>query len=87
MKPVAAEPEKAEQHKNATPVQKTVENGNQGLSADEIMQKKREEFFSKRLVTSAVKTRFSMKSEILTLPHVYLFRWCFDFFILASGFQ
>lgn len=36
-----------------------VENGNQGLTADEIMQKKREEFFSKRIVTTTVKTRFS----------------------------
>lgn len=36
-----------------------VENGNQGLTADEIMQKKREEFFSKRMVTTTAKIRFS----------------------------
>lgn len=35
-----------------------VENGNQGLTAEEIMQKKREEFFSKRMVTTTVKARF-----------------------------
>lgn len=68
----AAELEKAEQHKSSFSVQKTVENGNQGLTSEEIMQKKREEFFSKRMVTTAVKPRFSKKSilsskEILTL--------------------
>lgn len=70
IKPFAAELEKAEQHKNSSPVQKMVENGNQGLTADEIMQKKREEFFSKRMVTTTVKTRFSKmysSKEILTL--------------------
>lgn len=60
----AAELEKAEQHKSSSPVQKTVENGNQGLTSEEIMQKKREEFFNKRMVTTAVKTRFSKKKKL-----------------------
>lgn len=67
----AAELEKAEQHKSSSSVQKTVENGNQGLTSEEIIQKKREEFFNKRMVTTAVKTRFSKtilsSKEIVTL--------------------
>lgn len=59
----AAEHEKAEQHKSSPTVQKTVENGNQGLTYEENMQKKRQEFFNKRMVTTAVKTRFSKEKE------------------------
>lgn len=59
----AAELEKAEQHKNSSPVQKLVENGNQGLTSEEIMQKRREEFFSKRMVTTAAKARLHIYSS------------------------
>uniref|UniRef100_A0A8D3CAH4 SRP receptor subunit alpha n=1 Tax=Scophthalmus maximus TaxID=52904 RepID=A0A8D3CAH4_SCOMX len=45
----AAEPAKGDQGKVASSGQKAVENGNQGLSAEEVMQKKREEFFRKRM--------------------------------------
>ncbi|KAI3353825.1 hypothetical protein L3Q82_005040 [Scortum barcoo] len=45
----AAEPVKADQGKASSSGQKTVENGNQGLTADEIMEKKRKEFFLKRM--------------------------------------
>ncbi|XP_070684966.1 signal recognition particle receptor subunit alpha [Pempheris klunzingeri] len=51
----AAEPVKADQGKASSSAQKTVENGNQGLTHDEIMQKKREEFFRKRMVTTTEK--------------------------------
>uniref|UniRef100_A0A8C7JLX8 SRP receptor subunit alpha n=1 Tax=Oncorhynchus kisutch TaxID=8019 RepID=A0A8C7JLX8_ONCKI len=44
----AAEPVKGEQAK-APASQKTVENGNQGLTQEEIIQKKREEFIRKRM--------------------------------------
>lgn len=37
--------------------QKMVENGNQGLTPEEAMQKKREEFFRKRMVGTTEKTR------------------------------
>uniref|UniRef100_A0A674ND85 SRP receptor subunit alpha n=1 Tax=Takifugu rubripes TaxID=31033 RepID=A0A674ND85_TAKRU len=53
----------AEQHKSSFSVQKTVENGNQGLTSEEIMQKKREKFFSKRMVTTAVKPSKSPKPQ------------------------
>ncbi|TWW77534.1 signal recognition particle receptor subunit alpha [Takifugu flavidus] len=58
-----AELEKAEQHKSSFSVQKTVENGNQGLTSEEIMQKNREKFFSKRMVTTAVKPSKSPKPQ------------------------
>ncbi|KAM9318190.1 signal recognition particle receptor subunit alpha isoform 2-T2 [Pholidichthys leucotaenia] len=44
----AAEPVKGDQGKAPSSGQKAVENGNQGLTAEEIMLKKREEFFRKR---------------------------------------
>lgn len=53
----AAEPVKADQGKTLSSAQKIVENGNQGLTPDEIMQKKREEFFRKRMVVTTEKTR------------------------------
>lgn len=53
----AAEPVKADQGKSASSVQKTVENGNQGLTQEEIMQKKREEFFKKRMGGPTEKAR------------------------------
>uniref|UniRef100_A0A674EKJ6 SRP receptor subunit alpha n=1 Tax=Salmo trutta TaxID=8032 RepID=A0A674EKJ6_SALTR len=45
----AAEPVKGEQAKAPASAQKTVENGNQGLTQEEIIQKKREEFIRKRM--------------------------------------
>uniref|UniRef100_H3CY85 SRP receptor subunit alpha n=1 Tax=Tetraodon nigroviridis TaxID=99883 RepID=H3CY85_TETNG len=54
--------EKAEHHKSSSSA-KMVENGNQGLTAEEIMQKKREEFFSKRMVTTTAKTSKSPKPQ------------------------
>lgn len=53
----AAEPVKADQGKSSSSVQKMVENGNQGLTQDEIMQKKREEFFKKRMGGTTEKAR------------------------------
>lgn len=53
----AAEPVKADQGKSSSSVQKMVENGNQGLTQDEIMQKKREEFFKKRMGGPTEKVR------------------------------
>lgn len=52
----AAEPVKVDQGKNSSG-QKTVENGNQGLTAEEIMQKKRDEFFRKRMAGNTEKPR------------------------------
>ncbi|XP_056139312.1 signal recognition particle receptor subunit alpha isoform X1 [Lampris incognitus] len=45
----AAEPVKGDQGKASSSSQKTIENGNQGLTPDEIIQKRREEFFRKRM--------------------------------------
>ncbi|XP_028321237.1 signal recognition particle receptor subunit alpha isoform X1 [Gouania willdenowi] len=53
----AAEAAKGDQVKAPPTVQKvTVENGNQGLTADEIMLKKREEFFRKHMAAPPEKT-------------------------------
>ncbi|KAL0973311.1 hypothetical protein UPYG_G00201790 [Umbra pygmaea] len=46
---LAAEPLKGEQAKAPASAQKTVENGNQCLTQEEIIQKKREEFIRKRM--------------------------------------
>ena len=46
-----------DQGKASSAGQKTVENGNQGLTHDEIMQKKREEFFRKRTAGPVEKSR------------------------------
>lgn len=53
----AAEPVKVDQGKTPSPGQKTVENGNQGLTHDEIMQKNREEFARKRMGVATAKPR------------------------------
>lgn len=53
----SAEPVKADQGKASSSGPKTVENGNQGLTPDEVMQKKREEFFRKRMVVPTEKPR------------------------------
>lgn len=53
----AAEPVKADQAKPLSSAQKMVENGNQGLTQEEIMQKKREEFFKKRMGGPTEKAR------------------------------
>uniref|UniRef100_A0A673BWN3 SRP54-type proteins GTP-binding domain-containing protein n=1 Tax=Sphaeramia orbicularis TaxID=375764 RepID=A0A673BWN3_9TELE len=51
----AAEPAKGDQAKAPSTNQKTTENGDQGLTKEEIMQKKREEFFRKRMAGPAEK--------------------------------
>ncbi|XP_014018282.2 signal recognition particle receptor subunit alpha isoform X3 [Salmo salar] len=61
----AAEPVKGEQAKAPASAQKTVENGNQGLTQEEIIQKKREEFIRKRMWAPAEKPIcFSTESHI-----------------------
>ncbi|XP_071765718.2 signal recognition particle receptor subunit alpha [Centroberyx gerrardi] len=55
----AAEPIKGDQGKASSASQKTVENGNQGLTQDKIMQKKREEFFRKRMAVPVEKPSHS----------------------------
>ncbi|XP_038817072.1 signal recognition particle receptor subunit alpha-like isoform X1 [Salvelinus namaycush] len=57
----AAEPVKGEQAKALASAQKTVENGNQGLTQEEIIQKKREEFIRKRMWAPAEKPSKSPK--------------------------
>ncbi|KAM7413451.1 hypothetical protein PAMA_020714 [Pampus argenteus] len=59
----AAEPVKSDQGKTSSTSQKTVENGNQGLTSEEIIQKKREEFFRKRTVIPAEKPTKSPKPQ------------------------
>ncbi|XP_045929386.1 signal recognition particle receptor subunit alpha [Micropterus dolomieu] len=59
----APEPVKADQGKASSTGQKMVENGNQGLTADEVMQKKREEFFRKRSVLPTEKPSKSPKPQ------------------------
>nr|XP_020504711.1 signal recognition particle receptor subunit alpha isoform X1 [Labrus bergylta] len=59
----AAEPAKVDQVKNSSSGQKTVENGNQGMTSDEIIQKKREEFFRKRMVVPTEKPTKSPKPQ------------------------
>ncbi|KAK9520611.1 hypothetical protein VZT92_020484 [Zoarces viviparus] len=55
----AAEPVKVDQGKAASSGNKTVENGNQGFTPEETIQKKREEFFRKRTVVPTEKTTCS----------------------------
>ncbi|XP_074536578.1 signal recognition particle receptor subunit alpha [Halichoeres trimaculatus] len=59
----AAEPAKVDQSKNSSSGQKTVENGNQGMTAEEIMQKKRDEFFRKRMAVNTEKPSKSPKPQ------------------------
>ncbi|XP_068173453.1 signal recognition particle receptor subunit alpha [Antennarius striatus] len=59
----AAEPVKVDQVKTSSAAPKTVENGTQSLNPDEIMQKKREEFFRKRLVGTTEKPSKSPKPQ------------------------
>ncbi|KAE8295514.1 Signal recognition particle receptor subunit alpha [Larimichthys crocea] len=59
----AAEPVKVDQGKTPSPGQKTVENGNQGLTHDEIMQKNREEFARKRMGVATAKPSKSPKPQ------------------------
>lgn len=59
----AAEPVKVDQSKNVSSGQKTVENGNQGMTAEEIMQKKRDEFFRKRMAVNTEKPSKSPKPQ------------------------
>uniref|UniRef100_A0A4W5NFQ7 SRP receptor subunit alpha n=1 Tax=Hucho hucho TaxID=62062 RepID=A0A4W5NFQ7_9TELE len=57
----AVEPVKGEQAKAPASAQKTVENGNQGLTQEDIIQKKREEFIRKRMWAPAEKPSKSPK--------------------------
>ncbi|XP_042342703.1 signal recognition particle receptor subunit alpha [Plectropomus leopardus] len=59
----AAEPVKVEQGKATASVQKVVENGNQALTPEEIIQKRREEFFRKRTVVPTEKATKSPKPQ------------------------
>lgn len=59
----AAEPAKVDQGKAPSTNQKTTENGDQGLTKEEIMQKKREEFFRKRMAVPAEKPTKSPKPQ------------------------
>ncbi|XP_042269609.1 signal recognition particle receptor subunit alpha [Thunnus maccoyii] len=59
----AAEPVKVDQGKASSAGQKMVENGNQGLTPEEIMQKKREEFFRKRTAGPVEKSSKSPKPQ------------------------
>lgn len=59
----AAEPVKMDQGKASSSGQKVVENGNQGLTPEEIMLKKREEFFRKRTVVPVEKATKSPKPQ------------------------
>ncbi|XP_034722748.1 signal recognition particle receptor subunit alpha [Etheostoma cragini] len=55
----AAEPVKLEQGKASSSGSKVVQNGNQGLTPEEIIQKNREEFFHKRTMAPAAKPTHS----------------------------
>lgn len=46
-----------DQGKTSSSKQKTVENGNQGLTADEMILKKREEFFRRHMAAPTEKVR------------------------------
>lgn len=59
----AAEPVKVDQGKTSSSGQKAVQNGNQGLTSDEIIQKNREEFIRKRMGAPAEKTSKSPKPQ------------------------
>lgn len=59
----AAEPVKMDQGKASSSGQKVVENGNQGLTPEEIMLKKREEFFRKRTAVPVEKATKSPKPQ------------------------
>ncbi|KAM9734161.1 signal recognition particle receptor subunit alpha [Menidia menidia] len=59
----AAEPAKGDEGKASSLKQKTVENGNQGLTPEEVIQKKREEFFRKRTAGPAEKPSKSPKPQ------------------------
>ncbi|XP_070762219.1 signal recognition particle receptor subunit alpha [Enoplosus armatus] len=59
----AAEPIKVDQGKASSSGQKMVENGNQGLTRDEVIQRNKEEFFRKRLVVTTEKHSKSPKPQ------------------------
>ncbi|CAJ1065852.1 signal recognition particle receptor subunit alpha [Xyrichtys novacula] len=59
----AAEPVKVDQSKNSSSGQKTVENGNQGMTPEEIVLKKREEFLRKRMGGNTEKPSKSPKPQ------------------------
>ncbi|GAA6218305.1 signal recognition particle receptor subunit alpha [Lates japonicus] len=59
----ASEPAKVDQGKATSSGPKMVENGNQGLTPEEVMQKKREEFFRKRMGGTIEKPSKSPKPQ------------------------
>ncbi|XP_054472237.1 signal recognition particle receptor subunit alpha [Anoplopoma fimbria] len=59
----AAEPVKVDQGKVSPSVHKVVENGNQGLTREEVIQKNREEFVRKRTMVPAEKVTKSPKPQ------------------------
>lgn len=65
----AAEPVKVDQGKASSSGQNMVENGNQGLTADEIMQKKRHNFFRKRMAGPTEKPRQAADMFSLLISH------------------
>uniref|UniRef100_A0A665UJE2 SRP54-type proteins GTP-binding domain-containing protein n=1 Tax=Echeneis naucrates TaxID=173247 RepID=A0A665UJE2_ECHNA len=58
-----SEPAKLDQGKSTSSGQKMVENGNQGLTSEEVIQKNREEFFRKRMATTTEKAGKSPKPQ------------------------
>ncbi|KAG7223137.1 hypothetical protein INR49_015896 [Caranx melampygus] len=59
----AAEPVKSDQGKASSSGQKTIENGNQGLTTDEVLQKNREKMFRKLMATNTEKPKKSPKPQ------------------------
>uniref|UniRef100_A0A3B4X503 SRP receptor subunit alpha n=2 Tax=Seriola lalandi dorsalis TaxID=1841481 RepID=A0A3B4X503_SERLL len=59
----AAEPAKSDQGKPTPSGQKMVENGNQGLTPEEVIEKNKEKLFRKRMVTTTEKPRKSPKPQ------------------------
>ncbi|XP_071328141.1 signal recognition particle receptor subunit alpha [Trachinotus anak] len=59
----AAEPAKVDKGKATTSGPKMVENGNQGLTPEEVVQKRKEEFFRKHMVASTEKPSKSPKPQ------------------------
>uniref|UniRef100_A0A8C9YQH5 SRP receptor subunit alpha n=1 Tax=Sander lucioperca TaxID=283035 RepID=A0A8C9YQH5_SANLU len=65
----AAEPVKVDQGKSSSSGPKVVENGNQGLTPEEIIQKKREEFILKRTMVPTGMQLSSMKGDLLSVDY------------------
>lgn len=66
----AAEPVKGDQKKVTPAVQKTVENGNQGLTPEELILKNREEFIRKRMGGTTEKARLEQSGLKKKIPGI-----------------